>query len=298
MLSSALSQATNLRLPSMLGVGGLLLLYIVLVGPINYLILRRRRRLELAWLTIPLLTLLFAFGVYGLGYATRGGERTLSTISVVRMVSDSPLAIVETYAGLFSPRKQAYTLSAGPQALFGPLPQASGTVGTRTIKITQEGEPRLDDFQVEQWSMQTFATRTLLEPAPQIQARAQRSGNRLQGTFINQTEVDLQECMVLSKQYMGNLGTIRAGQSLSKTITLTSLSSYGFPGRGYSNQPRDSVIWAIFGYIPQNTMTTTKMALACWTDEDSSPLEIERVQAEKKSQTLYLIPLEWGGGAP
>jgi hypothetical protein len=296
-MRSALSEATSLRLPSMVGIGALLLLYIILVGPINYMVLRRRQRLELAWLTIPLLTLLFALGAYGLGYATRGGERTLSTVSVVRMAPDGPIAIVDTYAGLFSPRKENYSFSAGPQALFGSLPAVPGSppVGSRTLKIVQETDPRLEDFRVEQWSMQTFATRTLLEPAPKIQARAHHQGNRLHGTFVNQTATDFEECMVLNQQYFGNLGKLRAGQTLSTTVRLTNLTSYGFPAPGYANQPGDDVIRAVFGFVPRRTMAPLEMTLACWTEEGSSPLEAHRAPADTKSQTLYLIPLELGG---
>ena len=46
---------SNTVLPTFLQLCGFLTLYIVLVGPLNYLVLRRLNRRELAWFTIPAL---------------------------------------------------------------------------------------------------------------------------------------------------------------------------------------------------------------------------------------------------
>ncbi|HEX2053732.1 MAG TPA: hypothetical protein VHJ78_08425 [Actinomycetota bacterium] len=52
---------------------GFLVIYVVVAGPLNYVVLRRRGRKELAWLTIPLLALVFSGAAYGLARQTRGG---------------------------------------------------------------------------------------------------------------------------------------------------------------------------------------------------------------------------------
>ena len=51
-----------LALPSIEGLLLLLLGYIVLIGPINYLVLRRLDRREWAWVTMPLLVVGFTAG--------------------------------------------------------------------------------------------------------------------------------------------------------------------------------------------------------------------------------------------
>ncbi|MGH2734923.1 MAG: hypothetical protein ACRDKZ_05040, partial [Actinomycetota bacterium] len=50
-----------------------LLGYLALVGPINYVVLKRRGRRELMWITIPVLALAFSAVAYGLARGTRGG---------------------------------------------------------------------------------------------------------------------------------------------------------------------------------------------------------------------------------
>ena len=65
----AVSNLPSLALPP---IGGLLVLlfgYIVLIGPINYLVLRRLDRREWAWVTMPVLIVVFTVGAFGFGVA-------------------------------------------------------------------------------------------------------------------------------------------------------------------------------------------------------------------------------------
>ena len=66
---SAVSNLPSLALPP---IGGLLVLlfgYIVLVGPVNYLVLRSIDRREWAWVTVPVLIAVFTVGSFGIGAA-------------------------------------------------------------------------------------------------------------------------------------------------------------------------------------------------------------------------------------
>ena len=49
--------------------------YILLIGPINYLVLRRLDRREWAWVTMPVLIVVFAVGAYGFGIAAARQRR-------------------------------------------------------------------------------------------------------------------------------------------------------------------------------------------------------------------------------
>ena len=55
--------------------------YILLIGPINYLVLKRLDRREWAWVTMPVLIVVFAVGAYGFGSLLRGQRASSSTRS-------------------------------------------------------------------------------------------------------------------------------------------------------------------------------------------------------------------------
>jgi hypothetical protein len=42
------------------------LIYVLIVGPANYFILRRRKKLEWTWVTIPVIVLVFLGAEYGM----------------------------------------------------------------------------------------------------------------------------------------------------------------------------------------------------------------------------------------
>ncbi len=73
-LVGAVAQLPSLALPPIGGLFALLGAYILLVGPINYLVLRRIGRREWAWATIPALIAIFAVGAYAFG-ATPSRQR-------------------------------------------------------------------------------------------------------------------------------------------------------------------------------------------------------------------------------
>src|SRR5207302_1571485 len=72
-LSSTLGNLPGLDLPSLQLTGALVLLYVLLVGPVNYLVLGAMRRRALAWVTVPLIAVIAAGGAYGAG--SRSGIR-------------------------------------------------------------------------------------------------------------------------------------------------------------------------------------------------------------------------------
>ena len=85
----AVSDLPALALPP---VGGLVLLlfgYIALIGPINYFVLKRLDRREWAWVTMPVLIVVFAVGAYVFGSALRGSDVIVNEVAIVRGAPDA-----------------------------------------------------------------------------------------------------------------------------------------------------------------------------------------------------------------
>lgn len=98
-------------LPNILPLIGFLALYIVLIGPLNYLVLNRINRREYAWVTIPIFIIVFSILAWTFGFNLRGSEVTLSRISLVQSWPDADRANVQQIVGLLSPRRTQYTLN-------------------------------------------------------------------------------------------------------------------------------------------------------------------------------------------
>ena len=105
-----MSQLPALALPPIHGLLLLLGAYILLIGPVNYIVLRRLDRREWAWVTMPLLIVVFAVGAYGFGAALRGSNVIINEVAIVRGAPGATDGAAQVYLGVFSPSRETYQL--------------------------------------------------------------------------------------------------------------------------------------------------------------------------------------------
>ncbi|WP_432664851.1 hypothetical protein R9X47_01165 [Wukongibacter baidiensis] len=87
-------------LPSIKTIVIILILFILLVGPINYFILKKLDKREFIWLTIPLIVILFSGSIYVLGFKTRLRQPIANNVSVINIDSKTNTAEVTARSGL------------------------------------------------------------------------------------------------------------------------------------------------------------------------------------------------------
>jgi len=125
-------------LPSVLPLCGFLVGYILLIGPVNYLVLSRLNRREWAWVTIPLLIILFSGLAWAFGMSLRGSEATVNQLAVIQSWPNQERARADLLVGLLSPRRVAYDLVIEPGAALRPIPRPleTGTLLTRGVQTS------------------------------------------------------------------------------------------------------------------------------------------------------------------
>jgi hypothetical protein len=103
----------GVRLPEVAQLCGFLAIYIVLIGPLNYLILKQLGRRELAWVTIPVIIVLTSVFSYVTGFSLRGTQATVNRLALVQVWPGSERAQVDGVIGLLAPRRSVYDLIVG-----------------------------------------------------------------------------------------------------------------------------------------------------------------------------------------
>lgn len=218
-MSYALQNLPSLAPPSVRWLAILLGIYVLLVGPLNYLLLRRLRRLEWAWLTIPALTLVFSAGAFGAGYWLRGGDLIVHQISVIPLTETGTIYPVRTYVGLFSPSRESYQVQVdgdpliSPMSVYAPWMNAAPlNTGAGALNILQ-GDPALvRGLTVNQWAMQTFEAETLWSAGDQtVETNLYLEGDRLRGTLRNGLDHPLEGIVVLAGNRFVQLGELASG---------------------------------------------------------------------------------------
>ena len=115
---NAVYQLASLALPPIGGLIAILGGYIVLIGPLNYLILKRLDRRELAWITMPVLIVVFAVSAYGFGTALRGTDLIVNEVAIVRGAPGATEGTAQVYLGIFSPSRATYQVQVPGGALL------------------------------------------------------------------------------------------------------------------------------------------------------------------------------------
>lgn len=230
-MSYALSNLPSLDLPSVRSLAVLLAIYIVLVGPVNYLVLRWRKRLQWAWITIPLLTLAFAGASFGLAYARRGTDLILNKISVIQMLSGDDLASITSYVGLFSPSQHAYEIEVEGGGLLSPLsqdynPWGPGGLGTNSEMAFGQGDPaRVRGLTVNQWSMQSFTAEGVWADLGSVSGDVRIEGDQLVGQVRNGTAYPLTGIVAILGNQFVRLPDMAAGQEVDIALAINSTTS-------------------------------------------------------------------------
>lgn len=221
MAREATLTTASTALPSFSQLCGFLLLYIVLIGPVNYLVLKRLNRREWAWVTIPLLIVLFSGLAYTIGFSLRGSLPTLNRLGAIYLWPSSDEAYTSGMVGIQSPRRATYNLTGGDDVTLRVLPHL-GTGLSVPVTITQGQRHLVEGVPVDAGMVASFAA-SGTTPAPHLEASAtwqlsHADSPRVRGSVTNTLDTPLEDAVVLYKGGSHYLGTLEPGDTGSFNV--------------------------------------------------------------------------------
>jgi hypothetical protein len=228
--STSAQLAANLikgvRLPDVFQLCGFLLVYIIVIGPLNYLVLRRLGRRELAWFTIPLIILSCSVVAYVTGFSLRGTQATVNRLSLVQVWPNSTQAKVTGVLGVLAPRRGSYTIGLQNNMTLSALADYNNNPTDLGPKITQSDQYVANNVPVDAGITAVFSANGYVETKPiegsaQIEMMLSNGGNsragantpRMAGSVTNTTGQTLQDVVVLGMGGSQRLGTLQGGDS-------------------------------------------------------------------------------------
>lgn len=222
----AVNTLPNLELPSPFLICGFLGLYVAVLGPANYFFLRWLKRMELAWLTIPVLVIGFSGVAYITGWVLRGSQVILHQLAIVQVMPDQEMARADQLVGLFSPDRTTYDLRFAPGFLVRPLSDA-GAFGAGGGSHIEAGDAiQILNVRTDIGSVQAFASQGLVA-APQFDVNLTLDSSgptpRWSGTVTNRSELTLQDAVILGPGFhVSRIGDFRPGQTQTVDVPLAS----------------------------------------------------------------------------
>ncbi|MEM8531423.1 MAG: hypothetical protein AAGF95_11300 [Chloroflexota bacterium] len=211
-LQDALQDA-NFSLPSATGLLFFICLYIASIGPLTYLILRRFKRLEWAWITLPVTMLIFATTFYFIGFGLRGAQSQLYQVAIVQGFEGESQGLGTTFLGLFSPRRTRYTIEIPDTELVSKLEDWSDISNAPATIEYNDANARVADVLVDIGSVRTFINETVVDMPLQVESTLSRQGQRIQGEIQNVSDVPLNEVLLVNGDTYMRIGDLQVGES-------------------------------------------------------------------------------------
>ncbi|MCJ7710234.1 MAG: hypothetical protein MUQ32_05325 [Chloroflexi bacterium] len=311
-IASAVSNLPSLALPP---IGGLLVLlfgYILLVGPVNYIVLRRADRREWAWFTVPALIAVFTVGSFGIGALLRGSEVIVHEVAIVRGAQGTDRATVQSYLGIFSPSRATFQVRVPGDALLA-APMNGDMFGTGTagaLDILQGDPSRIRDLAVGFGSLRVLRAEAGAT-GPVIDGDLRLEDGRIIGTVTNRSGRTLLDPAVVLGSSAIQLKDLAPGETtevslaiINNWINQTSLSDkvVGQPnwdGMTMSEEDQRRIVRrSVIDQISIDPMTGFPFSLAgdsamllAWGSDPVVPVEIEGQQVRRQANVLYQVPI-------
>ncbi len=244
-----------------------ILLYIIVVGPLDYLFLKKVvKRLELTWITFPAMVLVISAAAYFTAYYLKGNDLKINKLDIVdidltpAVDANAPPPRVQgsTWFTLFSPRIQNYTIGLASAESWGASGQASTLLGwqarpenvfggtgragsqslfRRTYEINEDSSG-LIGVPIQVWATKSFAASWVVPPTGSTVPfsaelkHAPANPQSIIGTITNRLPVDLMDVTLFYRGKAFPQGRMDAGMPLRINIG-------GQPGRGFKEWLRD-----------------------------------------------------------
>ncbi|GAB4399642.1 MAG: hypothetical protein OHK0052_23160 [Anaerolineales bacterium] len=300
---------------------GLVGIYLLTAGPLNFLVLRLQKRSELAWLSIPLLAIGFSILTGLVGTQLRGSRPLLQQLTLVQVSADGQ-ARVDSVAGIFSPRRGTQTLLLPENSLAFDLDNTSFGSSDWSLTHLERGENQLT-FQMDSAEFRSFVVSSEMAQSPlrsEITLELATQTARLWGSIENTSGLNLQDVTLLAPGSSGlYLGSFDAGEikTINTVINLNSRASMNpnTVSSSYYYTPSDDTTNLLMGQDPTTMLLEdldrqrrekfidailydedygykgrgNGVYLSGWV-EDDSPLTITTQPiAQNGSQTLYIF---------
>ncbi len=307
----AAGQLPSLALPPVGGLIALLGAYILLIGPVNYLVLRHFDKREWAWVTMPALIVTFAVVAYGAGSFLRGSDIIVNEAAIVRGAPGTTEGLTQSYIGVFSPTRGSYQLRVpGGALLSSPVTGEFLGDGTAAALDVIQGDPsRIRDLAVGFGSLRTIRAESAVT-VPLVQADLRLQEGRLQGTVTNASAETLLAPAVVLGGTVAKLGDLAPGASATVDVALQPVQMgqqlsdkivgpifFGDPrqqGEGSARQyARHTIIdqltydpnWGFTGQLPADGAV-----VLAWSDRELLPVQIDGQSARRTGNVLWFLP--------
>ena len=308
---NAMSNLPALEPPSINLLLGLIGGYILLAGPVNYVVLLRLGRPGLTWVTIPVLVVLFSSSTYFLAVGAKGSDVQGSAISIIQQTHGTDWARVRRMVGVLAPRQGDYRAESPGSALVASWDSGRGRsmaepAGARVRVRNGEERSELELLDMGMWTMRSLWTDSVQRVGEALSYDLHIEGDRMKGTVTNKSPEPLKQVLLIAGGAPQALGALRPGDTATVDIRLmgssvgqshwrrrlhfSSGSPPGSPREQMQHQQLQTVATAALDSFYAGPTSGLSLPVVAWTDESPMGITVNNEKPAGPSLTLFVQP--------
>lgn len=233
-------------------------IYIILAGPVLYIILKHKDKRDLAWICIPALSVLFLAGMYVFGFKSRYNSAIMNTVSLIQASDGGNEAIVTSSIGVFNDRRGKLRLQYDPNnGLKTPFIQNNDYMGYRYYaedvegsvvgKYTISNPVVFEQYDVMLWTPMILNAEKTIPFGAELLKDLYLKDGKLMGRIANTTLYDLLDTAIMVGTNIIYVGDILANETREVSIPFNNEEVYKRPdeyldgvfGRSYYYNVKD-----------------------------------------------------------
>lgn len=288
-ITNSMSYTDTENIPRVAPYITIIVIYILIIGPVSYLILGRKDKHGLIWIVVPVMAVAFTGIMYAAGSKTRVEEPFVGYVEM-RTFNENKIVEDELYFSLTAPYNDNYTVKLGPHYdniklmdIGNEFPQtnqhqvdidpnkytAAVNYGTNKTILEVSNNPAFTPVFFE-------ASNEYIGSNPLI-ADIHYTGDIIEGTITNTSNYTITNAMYIGDAFLFNIGTIYNGQ----TLDIGGLEKYYIHDITdiYSSEVIDKVI---YGGSPKTGITPSKEDLTSYSCSDAG-------NTNRKREILYYL---------
>lgn len=201
-------------------------IYIVLAGPVMYLVLKKKDRRELGWITIPVLSVVFLGVVFVLAGRSTYHNGMISTRAIVEMEQDSSIGESKIAMAVKVPGSGDVTLKSElpipvqPQVDNGWY-DGNGKTEEIDYKVTTGDGTNIVFYDNMAWETNYVSASTTLELGGSVTSNVAFDGEKVVGTVTNGTSVNFMDAYLKLDYVYIPLGELPAGETIDVSYDLS-----------------------------------------------------------------------------
>jgi hypothetical protein len=212
--------------------GILLFCYIIVLGPVRFLLVKRLKGRYWSWRVILSSIVIFSLLSYGLANFEKGSSILSDSITLAQLNQNGSSAHLTTYMGVFVPNEGDYQVHISGNGQAQPSPDnfsfsqngsASPITGAHTSVIPLQNETNVHLQDVHIWSFHTILAQQDRQIHKSFVSHLAIQNGNLVGTITNAFSYALNDAFLLMSNGVLSLGHLAAGETKHVQLKLRSI---------------------------------------------------------------------------